>query len=270
MPKVRDQDVEAAIEGDEDERLIGGIHRTRRTQGGRVEDEEPGNKKKPGHRVAVPEEDLDPAPAVVLPVVSAVNPPENKKEVKEEMAVTTTPQTTAKPKFEICPVCAFFNKIASNTRDGDLVRYLTCKGCNDKFVVYHAEALKKLARGEKLKVKGKIEWVLSLLDIPRFEREVEEARQARLNPDEALIDKRLSVAAEGQSLSQRDLIDLKVAVKQSVAHEKYELVKRLFARLTAAKKLKPELEQKLAEQKLAAETPEPATSIALLVVEAIA
>lgn len=232
--------------GDEEE--VGGFVKTRRTR--KEPDERPGKNKTPRHQGVLRLEEAQ-APAVALSVVSAEKPPEKKEEVKE-MKDNKVPVVTAatRPEFEICPLCGFFNKSVKTAESGERIRYLVCKGDDDRYLAYAKKVAGELAEGKKPEVLSKIEWVLRHLDIELFERELEDARKKR-DTAATRIDEKVRIAAGGKDMPREFFIELRTKFHQEVSREDYFLVRRLNARLQAARKLKPELEQMLAEKKAA-------------------
>lgn len=164
----------------------------------------------------------------------------------KEDKVPVVVATQARQEFEICSLCGFFNK-SVRTGNGERFRYLVCRGCNDKYLLYAKKIADELAAGQKPKVLSKVEWVLSQLDLERFERELEAARKTRTNAG-ARIDEKVRVTTNGKPLPLEVLTELRAKYRQEISQEDYFLIRRLFARLEAARKLKPELEQMLAEK----------------------
>jgi len=248
---LKDRSARAVIEDGEEE--VGGFVKTRRTR--LPLEEKPGKNKTPRRReVLLPSLDqvivsgeTQQAPVVVLPAVSAVKPPEKKIEGEEmKTATATAAPTTARLEYEICPICGFFSKSAPRPGDnGEKIRYLVCKGCNDKYTVYAKKVAEEIVAGKKPAVLSKVEWVLSQIDIERFEKELEVAKKTRVNV-EARVSEMIRVAVDGKALPREVFTELRAKYHQEVSREDYFLVKRLFARLEAAKKLKLELEQMLA------------------------
>ncbi len=237
------QVIEAALENGDDEALpTGGVERIPRAKG---QLERPGRNRtlrRPDQErdfleISLPEGSK---PVVVLPEVQAAQPPEKTKE-RNEMETPTTTQT--RPEYEVCPVCGLFNKAANKTtNEGKPIRYLVCKGCDDRYLAYAKTVAAQLAAGQKPEVLSKIEWVLSQLDLGRFERELEAARRKRTDAP-ARIDENVRVAANGKSLPREIFTALRAKIQEEVSNEDYFMVRRLNARLKAATKLKPELEQ---------------------------
>lgn len=168
------------------------------------------------------------------------------------------------PRFEICPVCGFFNKSIKEAENGEkMMKYLVCKGDNDRYRAYAkkiAEEIKqKMLKGEKPPNSlTKPEWVLTQLDLERFEYELKIARNKRIVNPADRVNELLRQAGNGKTLSPEIEDELRPDF-QSQAEKEFRdsnyLVRRLWARLQAARKLKPELEQMLAEK--AAQTAAP-------------
>jgi len=243
--RVDTREVEAAIKSGNEEGLPpGGVVKIRKTK--KSPDLRPRKNKTPRQR-KVSEGDTN---ASVEAQILAIDSPEEGVCKMNVVATATSAPTPAniRPEFEICPACGFFSKLSNKTTEkGEKIRFLVCKGCNDKYNLYAKQIADKMEPGKKLLVLSKVEWVLSQLDIPRFERELEEARKARLNPNPR-IDERVRATASGQVLPKEVFIALRARIQKEVSNEDYFLVRRLFARLEAVKKLRPELEKMLAEK----------------------
>lgn len=183
------------------------------------------------------------------PNEEAAKPPEEKKmENRNNGNNATRPAPVTTPRFEICPLCGFYNKSVKAAENGEQMRYLVCKGDNDRYLAYAKQVAEDLAAGKNLTVVlSKTEWVLSQLDIPRFEQELEAARQMRVNPA-MRIDEKIRTATNGKTLPREVLVELRAKISADISRDDYFLVRRLFARLEAARKLKPELEQMIAER----------------------
>ena len=250
----------ALATGDEENLPVGGFEKKYRTN--RWSDERPGKNKKPRRQKPLEETR---ASVVILPTVSAVNPPEKKEEVNEMNSQNSGNTQTAPvaPRFEICPICGFFSKLANKTtEDGEKIRFLVCKGCNDEYAAYATNVAKVIISGKKdIATLSKTEWVLSQIDLTRFEKELEEARQKRVGIHERAI-KSAQADRAGKSTPREVFISLVTQYEKKEGDELYFLVKRLFARLEAAKKLKPELEQMLAQKAAQALVTNPAETIA--------
>lgn len=235
MPRVNPNLVEAALEGGEDEELVGGIQRTRRTR--LPTEDRPGGKNKTPRRR---EESIFPeeiqAPAVVLPAVAVAKPPEKKGviEVKNNGGAQIA-QT--RPEFEPCPLCGYGKSTEK--------KFLICKADNDRYLLYVKKEI--AANKNPAEIFSKIEWVAGKLNIPLFEQELKEAQQARANAN-VRIEEKIRIAAGGKTLPREVFIELRAKVVAEINAQDYHLVKRLYARLEAAKKLKLELEQKIAEE----------------------
>ena len=105
----------------------------------------------------------------------------------------------------------------------------------------------KIMAGENLSSMTKIEWVLSQLDIPRFEEELDKARQNRGNLEERIL-QRVAVKTDGKKLPKELWNELHERIQKEIRSEDHFLVQRLYARLQAAQKLKSELEERLANE----------------------
>ncbi|MFH1780631.1 MAG: hypothetical protein ABH841_01295 [Candidatus Nealsonbacteria bacterium] len=183
-----------------------------------------------------------PAPAAAPPVTLVAN---QNNEGGKKMATTTTIITTP-PRFEICPACGFYSKLANKNTVNERINFLVCKGCNDKYLSYARQIAGELATGQKPKVLSKIEWVATQLDLDRFECELETARKKRADIA-TRVNEKIQGTVNGKTLPIEVLSELKAMYQKEIADSDYFLVRRLFARLEAAKKLKLELEKKLAE-----------------------
>lgn len=246
-------EVEAAIESGEEEALpAGGVVRPRRTR--LSLDEKPGKNKTPRRKEPLEETQ---APAVVLPAVSAEKPPENTSEVKDmetekkPPVSATTATTQTRPEFAPCPLCGYGKSTQKH--------FLVCKGCNDKYISYAEKVADEIAVGKHPVILSKIEWVLSQLDLERFEKELEDARQKRSRLEDSIA-QMIRAKAGDQGLPREVFLRLKAKCREEIIREDQFLVRRLFARLEAARKLKPELEQMRAEKTAPTATPSPVTA----------
>lgn len=186
----------------------------------------------------------------------AARPPEEKKMENRNNGKATRPAPVTTPRFEICPLCGFYNKSVKAAENGEQMRYLVCKGDNDRYLAYAKQVAEDLAAGKNPVVLSKVEWVLSRLDLKRFEQELETARQGRLNAP-ARIEEKISTATNGKALPREVLVELQAKIRAEINSQDYFLVRRLFARLEAARKLKLDLEQMLAKKDQTAAIPEP-------------
>lgn len=210
-------------DGDEE---VGGVIKTLRTK--RRRNERPGKNKTP------------------RPKQAQVS--KNQREEGIEMNKNSSAQAVpvAISRFEICPVCGFYNKSVKAAENGEQMRYLVCKGDNDRYLAYARQLAGELKKGGKPEqILSKVEWVLSQLDISRFEQELEAARLTRANAN-VRIDEKVRIAAGGKTLPREIFNELRAGIATDINNQDYFLVRRLNARLQAARKLKPELEQMLA------------------------
>jgi len=171
------------------------------------------------------------------PLVLPEEPQAPSVSVAETPAQAQAPILPPRPQFEICPVCGFFNKSVDKN-------YLVCKGDNDR---YSAFVKTEAAAGKKpTEILSKIEWVLSQLDLKRFKEELDTARRNRIVDVEKRVEELLKQAGQGKILDQEIADEFRPKYQAKAIAEVRDgsyLVRRLWARLQAAQKLKPELEQ---------------------------
>ena len=213
---------------------VGGFEKNHRTK--RRREERPGKNKTPRPkeaRLIIPKEPV------------AVKPPEEKKEVMIEME-NDVPASQTRPEFGICAVCGQFSRVLKDGT-GRKQHFLVCKGCDNKYSLHIKAVADKIMAGENLSSMTKIEWVLSQLDIPRFEEELDKARQNRGNLEERIL-QRVAVKTDGKKLPKELWNELHERIQKEIRSEDHFLVQRFYARLQAAQKLKSELEERLANE----------------------
>lgn len=229
---------------DKEEEEIGGIIRIRRTKGVEEEGKKPRRNKTPRTKREkdVLSEGQD-TPAVILPVVTTTVEEKNEKKEegeKEMNNVNGTPASVIRPRFELCLGCGKNSKLADVVKDGKNIHYLVCKACNDRYTDYAQKIAGEIAKGKNPTALNKIDWLVEKLD-----RELDAARQLRANAPTRVAEKVLE-KSKGKTLPREVFAALQASIKEEVTQDDYNLVRRLNARLQAAKKLKEELEQKLA------------------------
>jgi len=223
-------------------------------------------------------------PVAELPAAAVARPPRIIEEVKEMESNGTQVKEKKIPYpalgFEICPACGQFSKHV--VHDGE--PYLVCKACDDKWHVYMKEcdeqyrvyadkvAAEMVAGGNPVVqpkvVQSKLEWILTRLDIASLEKELADARlmmeihNKRYLRRAERIAERIRDKANGKTMPQEVLVSLRNLFEKEVNQEDSEtakndiaLVRHLNTWLTAVKKFKPELEQKIAERKAKAAAP---------------
>lgn len=188
----------------------------------------------------------------VMSVLSAVSPPE-----KKEGVIMENNKTVQSPHPCPCPICGF---------DKDADRFLVCRECGKEFEAYNDKIVEQILGGQKnITALSKSEWVLSMLNLPLFIEEHKKALQERANLNDWAIEKAKAEAHNNNStLSPEALAKMVRKFEEKERPGRQEKVVRMWARLQAARTLKPELEQRLAETARArkaaeiVETPTPA------------
>ena len=156
------------------------------------------------------------------------------------------PSSPKQLEFEPCPLCGARKPVRIRVRDGREVRPLTCRGCTKEYSRYAQDLAEKITAGENPKILTKPEWLLEKLDLDRFEREVEEARETNDRLYKAVME-RVRKAGNGRALPRpvfcalRERYQLELGQKQA-----YARFRRLQARLEAAQRLRTELPQIIA------------------------
>jgi len=245
---------QTAVRNGDIEALSGGVEKNRRTKRGRQE-ETP--------RTPEPQEAPEPqAPVAVLPaILQAAQPPEEKGVEMKTTTAVMAQATQARQEFKPCPLCGYAIATQNKTKEGGVKKYLVCKACNDKFMAYVREIAVKFLENPATVTMSKIEWVLSQLDLERFEKELEAARNDRDNI-QAKIDEEVHRETGGKSLPREVFVEVRNKVGGKVRNENYFTIRHLNGRLQAAKALKAELEKLIADKaaEATADTAVPVTS----------
>ncbi|MFH1423602.1 MAG: hypothetical protein ABIG29_01420 [Candidatus Nealsonbacteria bacterium] len=236
MPKV-------LIKGSQEDLEPGGFVKNHQPNG--PPHERPGKNKTPRHQRNVLEE----LSLVIVPeqAAPAAKPSEVRKEVKEvsEMGKDIA-EVKTRQQYRICPICGQF-AIEEESQNW------FCMGCSDnRYKLYVKGITAQILAGEKPEALTKAGWTYRELDIARFERELVETREKKINP----------IAEMFRQAGAEDLPDVQEELRPEYQRQideevrvRYSKVRRLNARLIAAKKLKLELEQMLIEKAAATAAP---------------
>lgn len=247
-------------DGDEE---VDGFVKTRRTR--KWPNERPRKNKTP-RRFKILQLEEAQAPVLELPVVAAVNPPEEKKGVIEmENNGNTQSKAPFMPRFELCHVCGRNSKSIVAAENGDKKKYLVCKACDDRYKEYVDLTGKQIAEKKNPVIyPDKIAWARAQLDlqVQRLEQELKaiwaerEAKRVRAWAiEQAEADKK------DKSLSVELLEATIIGYQNKRINELYFTAKRQNACLQDARKRKLGFEQMLANPAPVLPVPAPTTEI---------